>query len=72
MGLFSKDYDTRAEVTYLIHVAPPTGDVVTYIEAMEHDFEDYDAIIGMDVITYGDFQVASLEGKTTFTFRLPD
>ena len=58
--------------TYLVHVAPPTGDVITYIEVMEHDFEDYDAIIGMDIITYGDFRVESIGGKTTFFFRLPD
>ena len=58
--------------TYLVHVAPPTDNVITYIEVMEHSFEDYDAIIGMDVITYGDFVIASIEGKTRFTFRLPD
>lgn len=58
--------------TYLVHVAPPTGDVITYIEAMAHDFEDYDAIIGMDVITYGDFHVDSIGGKTMVTFQLQD
>lgn len=57
--------------TYLVHVAPPTDDVITYIEVMAHDFEDYEAIIGMDVITYGDFKISSLGGKTKFSFRLP-
>ena len=59
-------------VTYLVHVALPTNDVVTYVEVMEHDFNDYDAIIGMDIITLGDFIVASSRGKTRFSFQLPN
>lgn len=57
--------------TYLVHVAPPTDEVITYIEVMAYDFEDYEAIIGMDVITYGDFQISSIGGKTKFSFKLP-
>ena len=32
---------------------------------------DYDAIIGMDIITKGDFHLDSIKGETVFTFTLP-
>ena len=56
---------------YLVHILVPTGDFVTYVEVMESDFEDYDAIIGMDVITFGDLLITNADGKTTFQFRTP-
>ena len=56
---------------YLVHILVPTGDFVTYVEVMESDFEDYDVIIGMDVITFGDLLVTNADGKTTFQFRTP-
>ena len=30
-----------------------------------------DVVIGMDIITRGDFAVTNLDGKTTFSFRIP-
>ena len=62
--------DTGSNV-YLVHVLVPTGDFVTYVEAMESDFEDIDILIGMDVITFGDFLITNADGKTTFQFRTP-
>lgn len=56
---------------YLVHILVPTGDCVTYVEVMESDFEDYDVIIGMDVITFGDFLLTNADGKTVFQFRTP-
>ena len=32
---------------------------------------DTDFLIGMDIITLGDFSVTNFEGKTTFSFRYP-
>ncbi len=32
---------------------------------------DHDVIIGMDIISQGDFAVSNFNGKTTFTFRMP-
>jgi len=58
--------------TYLLHVLLPTGDAVTYVEVYETPLEDYDAIIGMDLITLGNMHLDSIGGKTTFTFSLPD
>ena len=56
---------------YLVHVLIPTGDVVTYVEVMESDFEDIDVLIGMDIIAFGDFLLTNADSKTTFQFRTP-
>ncbi|GMQ96553.1 MAG: hypothetical protein BMS9Abin15_0226 [Gammaproteobacteria bacterium] len=32
---------------------------------------DVDVLIGMDIITLGDFAVTTYNGKTTFSFRMP-
>lgn len=32
---------------------------------------DTDIVIGMDVISQGDFAISNFEGKTIFTFRCP-
>jgi len=32
---------------------------------------DYDVLIGMDVITKGDFVVSTVNDETTFSFRMP-
>ena len=56
---------------YLVHVLIPTGDVVTYVEVMESDFEDIDVLIGMDIIAFGDFLLTNADNRTTFQFRTP-
>ena len=33
--------------------------------------KDYDVIIGMDVITLGDFALTNTKDKSVFTFRYP-
>ena len=58
--------------TYLIHISLPTGDVITYQEVYEANLGDYDAIIGMDIITRGDFHLDSSKGETLFSFQLPN
>lgn len=57
--------------TYLLHVLLPIGDTMAYYEIIESDYGDYDAIIGMDIITKGDFHLDSIKGETVFTFTLP-
>ena len=57
--------------TYCVHVGLPTGDIVTNIMAMEFDSDEYDVVIGMDVIGKGDLAVTNLNDRTTFTFRIP-
>lgn len=57
--------------TYLIHVGLPSGDIVTNVLASEFDGEDYDLIVGMDVIQNGDLAVTNAHDTTTFSFRIP-
>jgi hypothetical protein len=57
--------------TYLVHIGLPTGDIVTNIMAMEFDSDEYDVVIGMDVICKGDLAVTNYNNQTTFSFRIP-
>lgn len=57
--------------TYLVHFGLPTGDIVTNIEATECNSDEYDAVIGMDIICKGDFAITNKNGHTTFAFRIP-
>ena len=55
--------------TYLLHVLLPTGDAITFQEVYEADIE-YDAIIGMDIITKGSLHLDNSDGEIIFTFSL--
>ncbi len=57
--------------TYCVHVGLATGDIVTNIMAMEFESDEYDVVIGMDIICMGDFAVTNKNEKTTFSFRIP-
>ena len=41
------------------------------IQALEGTPNSCDMLIGMDVITLGDFAVTNLNGKTMYSFRMP-
>lgn len=58
---------------YLVGIHIPTCDVTFHaLRVTEGDLgEDAQILIGMDVISMGDFAVTNCEGKTTFSFRLP-
>lgn len=38
---------------------------------MSGDIGDYDVIIGMDIITLGDFVITNKDNQTWFAFRYP-
>ena len=57
--------------TFLVHIGLPTGDIITNIMAMEFDTDEYDVVIGMDVICNGDLAITNKDEKTTFSFRIP-
>lgn len=57
--------------TYLVHVGIPSGSVVTNILALEDENDDYEVVIGMDIISRGDFAFSNHEGHSTFSFRIP-
>jgi hypothetical protein len=57
--------------TYLVHIGFPNGQLKRYVNAYCADLDDYDMLIGMDIITETDFLITNADGKTTFQFRTP-
>lgn len=63
----SKDCDV-----FLINVILPSGISVNGLSATEGNFGDgIGVLIGMDVISKGDFSISNFSNKTTFSFRIP-
>lgn len=56
---------------YRIHVSLPNGRTVLNIKAILSKNSLYDVVIGMDIISKGDFALTNPEGKSTFSFRMP-
>ena len=57
--------------TYLVHVALPDGKMIQDVEVYCSDIDDYDILLGMDIITETDFLLTNADGKTVFQFRTP-
>ena len=58
-------------MTGRLHFFTYLDKVVCNVLAMEKDDEDYEVVIGMDVISQGDFAFTNHDGHSTFSFRLP-
>ena len=56
---------------YKINIYLENNVEFTAIEALSGDIGDYDLIIGMDIITLGDFVISNKDGQTWFAFRHP-
>ena len=58
---------------YLINVMLPNGVGIKDVRFSECSEQEghFGVIIGMDIITRGDFAITNVDGKTTFSFRLP-
>ena len=56
---------------YLINVYLPNGARIMNIRSLEGTPNNCDMIIGMDVITMGDFAITNYDGNTKFSFRIP-
>lgn len=57
---------------YLVSLYLPNGVVIPELEVSDCEGNiGCDVLIGMDVITRGDFAVNNFYGNTTFTFRIP-
>lgn len=63
----------NAEVdTYFIDIGLPNGMAIQQILVSCADLgQDIDVLIGMDIISLGDFSITNFNGRTTFTFRIP-
>ena len=58
--------------TYLIALALPNGILIPEIEVAGCAGNiGCDILVGMDVISMGDFAICNVQGNTTFSFRVP-
>ena len=56
---------------YVVNIMLPNNVGIAYVEVTEGDLMGEDVLIGMDIITRGDFAITNVGGKTTFSFRIP-
>ncbi len=56
---------------YYVNLFLPNQVAFKFIRVTEGVLGDADVLIGMDIITKGDFSVTNFNGKTTFSFRVP-
>lgn len=56
---------------YKVNIGLPNHVAFENIRVSEGKIAGADVIIGMDIITRGDFAITNVGGKTTFTFRVP-
>ena len=62
----------RQTETFLVNITLPNGFIVENVTvAMTDVGPGADALIGMDIITQGDFAVTNRNGTTVFSFRMP-
>lgn len=57
--------------SYLVYVGLSNGDMIGEVKVYCSDIDDYDILLGMDIITETDFLITNKDGKTTFQFRSP-
>jgi predicted aspartyl protease len=58
---------------YYVNIYLPNKVVVPFVKATECNniVGNFDIIIGMDIISLGDFAITNVGNKTTFSFRMP-
>ena len=57
--------------TYLINLFLPNSTAFAALRVVEGSISGADMLIGMDIISQGDFAITNCEGKTWWTFRIP-
>ena len=57
--------------TYTIDLRLPSGVVFRKLMVTSGDLKDTDVLIGMDVISMGDFAITASHGVTKFSFQIP-
>jgi hypothetical protein len=62
------EYDCEC---YMVDIRLHNHAQMSNIMVFSGDFNGYDVLVGMDLITCGDFAITNFNGKTTFTFRTP-
>lgn len=63
---------TIVTTTHIIDLWLPDNIVFRKVRVAKSKFpKDFDFLIGMDIITRGDFYISNYDGKTLFSFRYP-
>lgn len=58
--------------TYFVHIGLPNGVMIPNVLVSCADLgANIDILIGMDIISLGDFSITNVKGKTLFSFRIP-
>ena len=57
--------------TYLINLFLPNHVMLPGIRVTQGTLHGFDVLIGMDVISHGDFAITNRGGRTVFSFRMP-
>ena len=57
--------------TYLINLYLPNRVAIGSVRTTKSELSDADILIGMNVITLGDFAITNKDGQTVFSFRIP-
>lgn len=62
--------EEMAEV-YKINIRLPNGIAIPNVHVTKGKFSSPDVLIGMELITLGDFSITNEGGNTVFSFRMP-
>lgn len=57
--------------TYVVNIGLPNHVQIPMVQVSEAELHGFDVLIGMDIITLGDFSITNLNGNTVFSFRIP-
>lgn len=57
--------------TYIVNIGLPNHVQIPMVPVSEAVLNEFDVLIGMDIITLGDFSITNVGGKTVFSFRVP-
>ena len=63
--------DTVNAETYIVNITLPSGVRFNNLKVTKGRIKGADVLIGMDIITTGDFAISNFQGKTTVAFRIP-
>ena len=70
----ARNYTAGGEIEvniYVVNILLPCEVNFVMVPVTGNDLGDADMLIGMDIISQGDFAVTNVDGKTTFSFRVP-
>ncbi|MCH7498877.1 MAG: SEC-C domain-containing protein [Nitrospinae bacterium] len=71
MKLIKGANSTKYCPTHWVSLYLPNNFIYRRIRVTEIEFSGGDVLIGMDIISQGDFAVTNYKGKTKFSFRIP-